>query len=166
MWHRIPFMRSAAALIFVAVVLLLGVRAAQLHLADTYLDPIGKVDAQDEAMYASNAIHMAQHGNWMTPMYQGRFALYKPPLLAWLAGISAKLFGTSALALRLSAILAGVLWLWPHVFEATRLWVWDDYTYHMVYPTLWLRQHVIAATPPSSAFTMQAWYPLSASRLR
>ena len=45
----------------------------------------------------------------------------------------------------------------------TRLWIWDDYTYHMVYPALWLRDHVIAAAAPENAFTMQAWYPLSAS---
>jgi hypothetical protein len=68
----------------------------------------------------------------------------------------------AALFCVLSAILAGVLWVWPHLFDATRLWIWDDYTYHMVYPTRWLREHAVAAVPPPSAFTMQAWYPLSA----
>ncbi len=63
----------------------------------------------------------------------------------------------------LAAITAGVVWVWPHLFQATRLWIWDDYTYHMVYPALWLRQHAIAAASPPHAFTMQAWYPLSAS---
>src|SRR5262249_15240346 len=57
----------------------------------------------------------------------------------------------------------GVVWAWPHLFQATRLWIWDDYTYHMVYPALWLREHAIAAVAPAQAFTMQAWYPLSAS---
>jgi hypothetical protein len=33
----------------------------------------------------------------------------------------------------------------------------------MVYPALWLREHAIAAPGPAQAFTMQAWYPLSAS---
>ncbi len=51
----------------------------------------------------------------------------------------------------------------PISVQAIRLWVWDDYTYHMVYPALWLRQHAIAAPIPPQAFTMQAWYPLSAS---
>ena len=55
------------------------------------------------------------------------------------------------------------MWAWPHLFQATRLWIWDDYTYHMVYPALWLRDHAIAAVAPTQAFTMQAWYPLSAS---
>ena len=63
----------------------------------------------------------------------------------------------------LAAVAAGVAWLWPHVADATRLWIWDDYTYHMIYPTLWLRDHAIAAPTPARSFTMQAWYPLSAS---
>jgi hypothetical protein len=63
----------------------------------------------------------------------------------------------------LAATVAGLVWTWPHVAHATRLWIWDDYTYHMVYPALWLREHTIAASTPADAFTMQAWYPLSAS---
>jgi hypothetical protein len=63
----------------------------------------------------------------------------------------------------LVALAGGVVWAWPHLFQATRLWIWDDYTYHMVYPALWLREHAIAAVAPAQGFTMQAWYPLSAS---
>jgi hypothetical protein len=63
----------------------------------------------------------------------------------------------------LAAIVTAGVWAWPHVADATRLWIWDDYTYHMVYPALWLREHAIAAVTPEHAFTMQAWYPLSAS---
>lgn len=68
-------------------------------------------------------------------------------------------------ALLVSLAAGGVfgVWAWPHLVQAIRLWVWDDYTYHMVYPALWLRQHAIAAPIPPHAFTMQAWYPLSAS---
>jgi hypothetical protein len=102
-------MKTAAVLIFCGVLALLAVRAARLHIADTYLDPIARVDAQDEAMYASSALRMASRGNWMTPMYQGRYALYKPPLLVWLAGASVKVLGGSTLALRLPAMLAGAL---------------------------------------------------------
>ena len=69
----------------------------------------------------------------------------------------------AALFAPLAAVAAGAAWAWPQLFEATRLWVWDDYTYHMVYPALWLREHAIAAATPAQAFTMQAWYPLSAS---
>ncbi|HEU5322391.1 MAG TPA: hypothetical protein VFX28_16415, partial [Methylomirabilota bacterium] len=63
----------------------------------------------------------------------------------------------------LAAGAAVVVWVWPHFFQATRLWIWDDYTYHMVYPALWLREQAITAPSPPEAFTMQAWYPLSAS---
>jgi hypothetical protein len=75
----------------------------------------------------------------------------EPPvgILTWFAG--------------LAAVVAAGLWVWPHLTQATRLWIWDDYTYHMIYPALWLRDHVIAAASPAHAFTMQAWYPLSAS---
>jgi hypothetical protein len=62
-----------------------------------------------------------------------------------------------------AALLAAGVWAWPHLWHPTRLWIWDDYTYHMVYPALWLREHAIAAPAPAHAFTMQAWYPLSAS---
>jgi hypothetical protein len=70
---------------------------------------------------------------------------------------------TGGAILAVPALGALALWLRPHVIDATRLWIWDDYTYHMVYPALWLRDHAIAAVPPEHAFTMQAWYPLSAS---
>jgi hypothetical protein len=65
--------------------------------------------------------------------------------------------------LLLAAIVVGTAWTWPHLSDATQLWIWDDYTYHMIYPELWLREQAIAAVSPAHAFTMQAWYPLSAS---
>ena len=47
----------------------------------------------------------------------GRFALYKPPLLAWAAGFSARIAGVSRLALRFPVALAcslalGLIFLW------------------------------------------------------
>ena len=60
------------------------------------------------------------------------------------------------------AAITVVAWTWPHLVDATRLWIWDDYTYHLVYPALWLRERAIAAVTPAHAFTMQAWYPMSA----
>jgi hypothetical protein len=67
-----------------------------------------------------------------------------------------------ALFVPLLAIVTGAMWAWPHLAGDTRLWIWDDYTYHMVYPSIWLRERAIAAVAPAQAFTMQAWYPLSA----
>ena len=67
--------------------------------------PLG-IGAQDEAVYSHAAIRMAESGDWSTPMFMGRFFLYKPPLIYWLSGASAKSFGVSARALRLPSILA------------------------------------------------------------
>jgi hypothetical protein len=72
---------------------------------------------------------------------------------------------TFAPAMLFAPVLAAITaaaWMWPHLVDATRLWIWDDYTYHMVYPTLWLRERAIGAVTPPQAFTMQAWYPMSA----
>ena len=46
------------------------------------------------------------------------------------------------IALLVSLAAGGMfgVWAWPHLVQAIRLWVWDDYTYHMVYPALWLRR--------------------------
>ncbi len=80
-------------------------------MAGDYLDPVAKISAQDEALYSHSAIRMAQRGDWLTPRFLERFALYKPPLAIWLAGISAKLLGVSRIALRLPTILIAALGL-------------------------------------------------------
>ena len=64
------------------------------------------IGAQDEAVYSHVAIRVAETGEWSTPMFMGRFFLYKPPLIYWLAGAAVKSFGVSAWALRLPSILA------------------------------------------------------------
>jgi hypothetical protein len=92
-------------------------RAARLGLAGDYLDPVGAIRAQDEALYASTAISAAVEGDWLTPRFMGRMALYKPPLLVWMAGASARLAGVSRLALRfpialLCALAAGLVFWW------------------------------------------------------
>lgn len=76
------------------------------------------------------------------------------------AGVST--FTPAMLFAPVLAAITMVMWMWPHLVDATRLWIWDDYTYHLVYPALWLREHAIAAVTPAHAFTMQAWYPMSA----
>jgi hypothetical protein len=93
---------------------------------------------------------------------RGRLAQLAAPAPRELPGARAP-FNAVALFPPLAATAALVLWLWPHLLEATRLWPWDDYTYHMVYPALWLGERAIAAPAPVHAFTTQAWYPLSAS---
>jgi 4-amino-4-deoxy-L-arabinose transferase-like glycosyltransferase len=60
---------------------------------------------------------MARGDGWLTPKFLGRYALYKPPMLYWLSGISAKIFGESRFALRLPSLIAGaatatIVYLW------------------------------------------------------
>ena len=88
----------AVALLALACLLL---RAARVGLAGDYIDPISKITAQDEALYSHSAIAMAREGDWLTPRFMGRYALYKPPLLVWAAAVSSKLLGVSRLSLRL-----------------------------------------------------------------
>jgi len=106
---------------FCAVALLglacLLVRAARVGLAGDYVDPVSKIAAQDEAYYANPAIAMARDGEWLTPRFMGRYALFKPPLLEWAAAVSCKILGFSRLGLRLpvaifSALSLGLIFLW------------------------------------------------------
>jgi 4-amino-4-deoxy-L-arabinose transferase-like glycosyltransferase len=121
---------KTAAAVFACALAILAIRAASVRIADTYLDPIGRVDAQDEAMYAQSAMRMASRGDWLTPKYQGRYALYKPPMLAWLAGASMKIFGTGAWGARFPVMIAGALtaclaFLWRRNLTAVLLLVSD-----------------------------------------
>jgi hypothetical protein len=93
------------------------VRSARVGLAGDFVDPIGRITAQDEALYAHSAIRMAQQGGWLTPIFMGRYGLYKPPLLMWVSGISARLLGVTRLGLRLPVALfasfaVGLIFLW------------------------------------------------------
>ena len=78
-------MRRAFCAVALLALACLLVRAARVGLAGDYIDPIGKITAQDEAHYASSAIAMARGGDWLTARLMGRYALYKPPLLIWAA---------------------------------------------------------------------------------
>jgi hypothetical protein len=108
--------RAFCAVAFLAFALLL-VRAARIGLAGDYVDPVSRITAQDEAHYSNSVIAMVTRGDWLTPRFMGRLALYKPPLLLWSAALSAKIFGISHLSLRLPSVLlaalaAGLLFLW------------------------------------------------------
>jgi hypothetical protein len=108
--------RALCAVALLALVCLL-VRAARVGLAGDYVDPIDGITAQDEALYAHSAIRMARQGGWLTPMLMGRYALYKPPLLMWASGISARVLGITRIGLRLpvallASLAAGLVFLW------------------------------------------------------
>src|SRR5262245_36767984 len=110
-------MRAAFCMVAVLALACTLIRAARVGIAGDYVDPVGRVTAQDEALYSNSASRMAQHGGWLTPEFMGRYALYKPPLLPWIAGFSARLFGVSRIGLRLPVALLcslalGLVFLW------------------------------------------------------
>ncbi len=110
-------MKQAFLAVAALALLFLLPHAARVGLAGDYLDPIRRITAQDEALYAASAIHAATAGDWLTPRFMGRYALYKPPLLIWAAGFCARVLGVSRLSLRLPAMLAcalalGIIFLW------------------------------------------------------
>ena len=115
----IVFTRMLRAFCTVALLALacLLLRAGGISLACDYIDPVSHITAQDEALYAHSAIAMAREGDWLTPRFMGRYALYKPPLLVWTAALSARTLGIFPFSLRLPAALLaalslGLLFLW------------------------------------------------------
>ncbi len=83
------------------------------------LDPVGQVMAQDEVVYSHTALRMVSTGDWLTPKFMERNALYKPPLAYWLMAASIQTFGVSAAALRLPSLAAAAFlvllittWAW------------------------------------------------------
>ena len=93
--------------VFFAAFTVLSTGAAAPGLATVWVDLVARIQAQDEAVYASSSLGMARQGEWLTPRLLGRYALYKPPLLYWLSAASVRLFGEGNWALRLPSLLAG-----------------------------------------------------------
>ncbi len=78
-------MKWALGAVVLAAGLSLGWRARNTGMAGEEIDPVGRISAQDEAVYAHSALRMARQGGWLTPMFLERYSLYKPPLLMWCA---------------------------------------------------------------------------------
>jgi hypothetical protein len=99
-WRGVKF-----AALFLMIAILLGYGLGRSGLASPFSDPVDRVRTQDETTYASLAVAAATNGDWITPKVLGRYFMQKPPLLMWLAGLSIKLLGISAFALRLPVLL-------------------------------------------------------------
>jgi 4-amino-4-deoxy-L-arabinose transferase-like glycosyltransferase len=99
--------RAAISGVFLISWVALGWNAGSPGLATAYVDPIAKIQAQDESYYGSMSLEMARHGDWLTPRFLDRYALTKPPLLYWLQASAIETLGNKAIALRLPSILAG-----------------------------------------------------------
>lgn len=93
-------------LFFLLALAILSLKVTFGSVGAGYVDPIGQIRAQDEAVYSHTAIRMATQGDWLTPHFLERFALYKPPLFYWLTAAAVKLFGVSTISLRLASLLA------------------------------------------------------------
>jgi hypothetical protein len=105
--RRFPAAVHLCGVIIVSAVLL-GAGMERAGIASAFSDPVALIRAQDETSYVSSAVHLATQGEWLTPKVLGRYFLYKPPLLTWLAGFCLKLFGISLWSVRLPALTAAV----------------------------------------------------------
>ncbi len=99
--------RAAISGVFLISLTVLGWNAGSPGLATMYVDPVAKIQAQDESLYGSISLGMAKNGDWLTPRFLDRYALFKPPLLYWLEAAAVKVVGPKAIAFRLPSILAG-----------------------------------------------------------
>jgi Dolichyl-phosphate-mannose-protein mannosyltransferase len=99
--------RAVTICVFLVSLTILTWHAGRAGIATSYVDPIDKITAQAEAMYAAGTFEMADHGDWLTPRFAGRYALWKPPILNWLSAASVLALGKTALAIRLPSIVAG-----------------------------------------------------------
>jgi len=110
------------ALVFVIAFVWLAIGVADTGIASGYVDPVTKIAAQDEAVYSHSAIQMAVHGNWLTPVFLDRFALYKPPLLYWASAFCMKMLGVNPFAIRLPSLISGALLVTLVFWWAWRSW--------------------------------------------
>ena len=94
------------AFFFLLALAILSLKVTFGSVGAGFVDPIGQIRSQDEAVYSHTAIRMATQGDWLTPHFLERFALYKPPLFYWLTAAAVKLLGISPISLRLVSLLA------------------------------------------------------------
>lgn len=108
---------GSQVLVFLGAAVYLGWGVWQAPLASGYTDPVQKIRPQDEALYSSISMGMAERGEWLTPRFLGRLAFVKPILAFLPTAISVRAFGDSLWSLRLFSVLCGagvltLLWRW------------------------------------------------------
>jgi 4-amino-4-deoxy-L-arabinose transferase-like glycosyltransferase len=81
------------------------IAASAVLFYDLGADPL---HSWDEAVYAESAKEMAQDGDWLTPHWNHKEFLQKPPLFIWSTALLFKLFGVSETSARAMSALAGV----------------------------------------------------------
>ena len=98
---------SQVLVFLAAAAVYLGWGVWQVPLASGYTDPVQKVRPQDEALYSSISMGMAERGEWLTPRFLGRLAFVKPILAFLPTAIFVAAFGDSLWSLRLFSVLCG-----------------------------------------------------------
>ena len=98
-----------AFVVFVASLVWFSLLVERSGITAAYTDPVSRIPAQDEAVYAREALEIAAEGHWLTPAYLGRYALNKPPLSQWAAAAAVRMAGPSAWALRAPSLAAAAL---------------------------------------------------------
>ena len=91
--------------------------AALLYLSTTYGRAV--ID-QDDGYNAQVAVHMVEHGDWVTPYANGVRWLERPPFLFWVTAASIKVFGATEFALRLPPALGVIALVWVVMLIARR----------------------------------------------
>jgi len=76
----------------------------------------------DEGRYVGVAWEMLRSGNWLVPTLDGLPFFHKPPLFYWITAGSMQLFGPSAGAARMAAVLGSVVAA-TGLFAFVRRWV-------------------------------------------
>ena len=87
----------------ILILLLLLIPALLYNLGER---PVYKIQ---EVRIAETAREMVVSGDWLVPRYNGELRLQKPPLPYWLTALSYKAFGVNATAVRLPALIFGML---------------------------------------------------------
>ncbi len=95
--------------VFSLALTVLGWHVGAAGMGTSFVDPLAKVSAQDEAVYGSTSFEMARQGDWVTPRFLGRYALHKPPVIYWVSALSVKALGRNTTALRLPSVIAGAV---------------------------------------------------------
>jgi hypothetical protein len=144
--------RSQVLSVFVLAVAWLSWGIWDVTLASGFTDPVRQIRTQDEALYSSISIGMAERNEWLTPRFMGRLAFVKPWLAYLPAAVSVKVFGVSNWSLRLPALLLGAFAL----TLAWRMAGWGAFCLLGANATFFTLARANMTDVPLLAFTMAA----------
>lgn len=130
----------------------------------------GDLAGYDDAVYAHEAKHMLQTGDWWNVWLDGRLDFDKPPLFIWLEALSLWVFGVSDFAAKFPAALLGLgtiilVYFITHELTADRwlacaaMLVLTSTQYFLKYAS-----HAMTDVPFTFFFTLSLWAYLKGLR--